>query len=90
MKQSKLGSLLESVGDVAVGFIIALAIWQFIVMPIFDLATSFIDNLAITGIFTVSGLIRKYVIRRIFNDYQDSGLSVMDYIKSKLTFLQYI
>ena len=65
MTQSRTMSAVESVANVAVGFLVALAA-QLIVFPMFGLDVSLKDNLAISAIFTVVSLARSYCVRRAF------------------------
>lgn len=67
--QSRLGSALESVANVAVGWGVALAA-QIIVLPWFGVNLAMADNLAISAIFTVISFVRSLVIRRLFNRIQ--------------------
>ena len=67
MKQSHADSVMESVANVGTGFIISLGVMAFIVSPLFGFHTNAGENLAITGIFTVTSLLRSYVLRRVFN-----------------------
>lgn len=67
MEQSKLGSLIESVFNIVIGFGVALAS-QIVVFPlvgIHDVPLS--TNLEIGAYFTLISLVRSYVIRRWFN-----------------------
>lgn len=66
MTQTKSMSLVESITNVSIGFVVALAT-QLIVFPIFGLEVSMIDNLGIAVIFTVVSIVRSYLIRRLFN-----------------------
>jgi len=66
MTQSRRMSAVESLANVAVGYGVAIAT-QVAVFPLFGLAASIGDNLAIGGIFTVVSLVRSYVLRRVFN-----------------------
>jgi hypothetical protein len=66
MTQSRLGSLIEAIVNVLIGYGIALAS-QLIVFPWFGIHIPLADNLAIGGIFTVISIARSYVIRRWFN-----------------------
>ena len=59
-------SLLEAVVNILIGFIVA-GLSQMIIFPIFDIQTSAVENLAIASYFTIIGLIRSYILRRIFN-----------------------
>lgn len=64
--QTKRHSLLESVTNVAVGFIISL-LATFIIFPIAGVESSFAQNLEITLYYTIIAIVRNYVIRRFFN-----------------------
>jgi hypothetical protein len=50
-----------------VGFVISVLTWEFIVKPVWDLHTSFAENLSITMLFTLISIARGYVLRRFFN-----------------------
>ena len=65
--QSRISSLNESLINIASGFILSLGIWVWVIMPYYDLQFTMIDNLSITGIFTISAIIRGYFWRRFFN-----------------------
>lgn len=78
MNQTRLESLLESIINISSGFLVSLAIWSFVIIPIWNIDTSFSENLTITGIFTISSIIRSYLWRRFFN----AGLHKM--IRNKL------
>lgn len=65
--QSKRHSLLESLGGTAIGFVISVLVWQYIVNPLWDLHTGIIANLQITILFTVVSVVRSYYVRRLFN-----------------------
>lgn len=67
MKQTKLESFIEANANVAIGFVISLTFWTFVVVPIYQLPVSFVQNLEITGAFTVLAIARGYVMRRFFN-----------------------
>lgn len=64
-QQTRLGSLLETVANTAIGFGIAM-LANHLVMPAFGHALSVGDNFWITCIFTVISLVRGYVLRRVF------------------------
>lgn len=64
--QSKLGSLVESVVNIIIGFVINVTA-QHLVFPLFGIHILFSQNLGIAVIFTVISLTRSYVLRRIFN-----------------------
>lgn len=65
MKQSRRMSLVESLFNVAIGYIVAVAT-QIAVFPLFGLEVSLSDNLAIGGLFTVVSIVRSYAVRRLF------------------------
>lgn len=65
--QDKRMSLIESISNVAVGFIIAMITWRFLICPIFGFTHSVANNLKITAIFTVISIVRGYLVRRFFN-----------------------
>lgn len=67
MEQTKLESLIESTFNVGSGFIIALLLWAFILVPYWGFKVTMWDNLAITAIFTGVSIIRGYIWRRFFN-----------------------
>jgi len=67
VKQSRLESLIETFVDVASGFLVAMCVTQFIIVPLWDLPIGVLDNLGITTIFTVTTFIRRYFWRRFFN-----------------------
>ena len=66
MTQSKLESLIESLMNIAIGYVVAIAS-QLLIFPWFGIHIPFSTNLWIGVWFTVISLIRSYVIRRWFN-----------------------
>ena len=66
MRQSKLGSIVESVANVVVGYGIAVTS-QVLIFPCFGVHVPLTANLKIGLVFTVISLIRSYTLRRIFN-----------------------
>lgn len=66
MNQTKLGSLIESMMNIVIGYGIALAS-QIVVFPLFDIHVSLSTNLWIGAWFTAISLVRSYIIRRWFN-----------------------
>lgn len=64
MKQTRKQSLIESITNVAIGFIISL------LSVIIILDKPLAENVLITLYFTVISIIRSYVIRRYFNKKQ--------------------
>ena len=65
MKQSRLMSLVESLANVLVGYVVAV-ITQMAVFPLFGLAVTVTENLLIGLIFTVVSIVRSYALRRGF------------------------
>lgn len=65
--QTRKHSLFESLWGTAIGFIISVAVWQWIVNPVWGFNTGIIDNLSITLLFTVVSVVRGYYVRRFFN-----------------------
>ena len=66
MKQSKLQSLGESFTTVGSGLVIAVII-QLLVFPLYDIEITLFENIQFAIIFTISSIIRVYVVRRCFN-----------------------
>ena len=66
MKQTKKQSLIESLTNTAVGFVISLAA-TFIIFPLVGYDSTFYKNVIVTLFFTVVSIARGYVIRRLFN-----------------------
>jgi len=64
--QSRRHSLLESVTNVALGYLVAVGS-QLIIFPLFSIRIPLRDNFAIGAYFTVISLLRSYTIRRLFN-----------------------
>jgi len=67
MKQTRLESLLEVNLNIALGFFVSLLFWTFFIVPVYDIPVSFVQNLEITGWFTVLAVARGYIMRRFFN-----------------------
>ena len=63
MKQSRLMSLVESLANVLVGYVVAVAT-QMLVFPLFGLAVTVTENLLIGLIFTAVSIVRSYALRR--------------------------
>ena len=66
MNQTKLESLAESVLNIVIGFVVALAS-QVVIFPLVGIHVPLTTNLTISFWFTVISLIRSYIIRRWFN-----------------------
>lgn len=65
MKQSRLMSLVESLANVLVGYVVAV-VTQMLVFPLFGLAVTVSENLLIGLIFTAVSIVRSYALRRGF------------------------
>ena len=60
--------MVETLVGTGAGFILSLAVWEFVVKPVWHVQTSFAENISITLLFTVVSIARGYVLRRIFNN----------------------
>ena len=70
LRDSKKRSMIETVIDVAIGFVMYLPI-NFLILPLFAEQISSYDILGffqLSAIFTVIALVRKYTIRRWFEN----------------------
>ena len=76
MNQTRLVSLLEAVLNIASGFIIAIALWQFLAW-VYDIPMPLSRNLEITTIFTVVSVTRSYIWRRLFETRLNATLTTM-------------
>lgn len=70
--QSRAGSMIEAVANVAVGYVIAVSA-NIVVLPMFGFHPSFAQNAQIGLIFTGISLGRSYLLRRIFNRWSAHG-----------------
>lgn len=66
MTQSRLGSLIEAVFNVAIGLVISV-IANAIVFPRFGFHPTLAENVWISVIYTVISIARSYLVRRFFN-----------------------
>ena len=66
MTQTKTQSAVESVANVAIGYGVSLAA-NATILPLFGIAISTADNLAIGAIYTAISIVRSYCVRRAFN-----------------------
>lgn len=64
--QSRKQSLIESVVNVLIGYVVAL-LSQLAIFPLFGVNLPLTDNLLISAFFTVVSIVRSYIIRRMFN-----------------------
>lgn len=63
--QSRRGSMVESVVNVAIGFLVAV-LTQVAVFPAFGIHIPLSSNLGIAAVFTAISIVRSYCVRRIF------------------------
>lgn len=59
-------SFVEAVTNVCVGYLIAV-LAQLVIFPMFGIAATLGQHLAIGGMFTVVSIARSYLLRRLFN-----------------------
>jgi len=70
--QSRRMSLLESVANVAIGYLVALG-GQMVVFPLVGLTVDLQTNLVIGAAFTVISIARSYCVRRLFNRWHHAS-----------------
>lgn len=68
MIQTKKQSAVESVANVAIGYGVSL-VANATILPLFGIAISLSDNIAIGAIYTAISIARSYCVRRAFNHY---------------------
>lgn len=66
MSQSRFLSVVESITNTVIGFVVAIGT-QLLAFPLFGIHLEFHDNLLMGAIFTAVSLIRGYIVRRYFN-----------------------
>lgn len=64
--QTKKYSLIESITNTFVGFVVSLLI-QLIIYPTMGIPVTFSQNIVITFVFTFVSFLRGYIVRRMFN-----------------------
>lgn len=69
MAQSKLASGLEAGANTTSAIGLSLVSYQFIIGPLLGFEVNIVDNLALTGYFTVLSFVRGYVWRRWFTTH---------------------
>jgi hypothetical protein len=79
IRQHKMDSFMESLCNIAVGFIISWAVWMYVVAPLFNLPTNHGTGFLITCVFTVTSLARQYILRRLFD-----GRTIWETISAKI------
>lgn len=66
MEQSKLGSLIESLANIVIGYVVAI-LSQILIFPLVGIHVPLSTNLMIGVYFTAISLVRSYALRRWFN-----------------------
>jgi hypothetical protein len=66
--QTKSNSVIESITSVIFGFILSILLQPFVFIVV-GIQASSVQNIFVVVVFTFIGLIRTYVIRRIFNKW---------------------
>lgn len=65
--QSRKHSLLETAANVLSGIVFSSLVYQFVITRLWDMHTSFSENLQISAVFTAVSVVRGYFWRRLFN-----------------------
>lgn len=68
MAQSRVGSAVEAVANVAVGYTINM-LANFLIFPLFGWSLTLGENLLLGVIYTAISLARSFVLRRVFNRF---------------------
>ena len=66
MTQTRLGSLIEALMNVVIGFSINFCA-NLVILPLFGYTPTLLDNFYIGLLYTVVSIARSYIIRRWFN-----------------------
>lgn len=66
MNQTRVGSLIETLFNVAIGLAVSI-VANALVFPRFDFHPSVTQNISISVIYTVISIVRSYIVRRWFN-----------------------
>ena len=67
--QSKLHSAYETMAQTGCGFVVSVLAGQLVIYPLFNIHPGWSGNVAITGAFTVTSIIKQYVVRRAFTRF---------------------
>ena len=70
--QSRRGSFLEALVNIALGYSIAVAV-NMVVLPLFGFFPSLGQHAQIGAVFSVISLVRSYCLRRLFNWWASRG-----------------
>lgn len=74
MTQRPATSLLEVCLNVGSGFVLSLLVWEYVIEPLFSVEKNLLENIGITGVFTVVSIARGYIFRRLFTRIGCSSL----------------
>lgn len=67
MSQTRLGSFLEALANIAIGYVLAVCA-QYVIFPMAGMPQQDLGTHLYVGfLFTIVSLVRSYVLRRIFN-----------------------
>lgn len=72
--QTRKGSFIESLTNIAVGYLVAL-VTQLLVFPLVGVKADLKQNVEIGLIFTIISIARSYTIRRLYNKFNWFGCS---------------
>lgn len=70
-QQTRAVSLIESVTNTVIGWVISLAAWMWIVAPAFSLDVTVAEAFTINLFFTMISIVRGYALRRAFIHYHE-------------------
>ena len=73
MRQTRKASLAESLMNVAVGYVLSVAITAIVLPVLFGIYIPLASNLAIGLIFTVASIARSFALRRLFEALRVRG-----------------
>lgn len=76
MQQTRIGSFIEALSNVAIGFIAAI-LSQIAIFPWFDIHVTMGTHAAIGAWFTMISIIRGYAVRRWFNKRLHKAVSAL-------------
>lgn len=65
--QTRRQSMVESATNIGIGWLLSLGVTA-VVLPLFGHKVTFVENAAMTTIFTIVSLVRSYAVRRYFNN----------------------
>lgn len=65
--QTRFMSAIEQICNVGSGFICAMLVWRFFVVPFLGIEPGLGSNFKVTCVFTAVSIVRGYIWRRLFN-----------------------